>query len=79
MSDKNNQKQVTVDGGNGVAHIAYRVSDVFSIFPITPSSDMSELSDVWATQGMKNIWGQVPQVIEMQSEGGAAGTAHGAL
>lgn len=73
------QKKVTVDGGNAVAHIAYRVSDICSIFPITPSSDMSELSDLWATQGHKNIWGQVPQVIEMQSEGGAAGTAHGAL
>ena len=72
-------KQVTVDGGNAVAHIAYRVSDICSIYPITPSSDMSELSDLWATQGLKNIWGQVPQVIEMQSEGGAAGTAHGAL
>jgi len=79
MTDQNNQKQVTVDGGNSVAHIAYRVSDICSIFPITPSSDMSELSDVWSTQGQKNIWGQVPQVIEMQSEGGAAGTAHGAL
>ena len=79
MSDQNNTKQVTVDGGYGVAHIAYRVSDICSIFPITPSSDMSELSDLWSTQGQKNIWGQVPLVIEMQSEGGAAGTAHGAL
>ena len=79
MSDQNKVKQVTVDGGNAVAHIAYRVSDLCSIYPITPSSDMSELSDLWATQGIKNIWGQVPQVIEMQSEGGAAGTAHGAL
>ena len=72
-------KLVTVDGGHAVAHIAYRVSEICSIYPITPSSDMSELSDLWATQGVKNIWGQVPQVIEMQSEGGAAGTAHGAL
>ncbi len=79
MSEQNKPKQVTVDGGNAVAHIAYRVSDICSIYPITPSSDMSELSDLWATQGVKNIWGQVPQVIEMQSEGGAAGTAHGAL
>ena len=79
MSDQNKVKQVTVDGSNAVAHIAYRVTDICSIYPITPSSDMSELSDVWATQGLKNIWGQVPQVIEMQSEGGAAGTAHGAL
>ncbi|OOZ40563.1 pyruvate:ferredoxin (flavodoxin) oxidoreductase [Solemya pervernicosa gill symbiont] len=79
MSEQNNTRKVTVDGGNAVAHIAYRVSDICSIYPITPSSDMSELSDLWATQGIKNIWGQVPQVIEMQSEGGAAGTAHGAL
>ena len=79
MSEAKQIKQVTVDGGHAVAHIAYRVSDLCSIYPITPSSDMSELSDLWATQGLKNIWGQVPQVIEMQSEGGAAGTAHGAL
>ncbi len=79
MSEQNQTKKVTVDGGHAVAHIAYRVSEICSIYPITPSSDMSELSDLWATQGVKNIWGQVPQVIEMQSEGGAAGTAHGAL
>ena len=79
MSEQNNVKQVTVDGGNAVAHVAYRVSEICSIYPITPSSDMAELSDLWATQGVQNIWGQVPQVIEMQSEGGAAGTAHGAL
>ncbi len=79
MSEQHKSKQVTVDGGHAVAHVAYRVSEICSIYPITPSSDMSELSDLWATQGLKNIWGQVPQVIEMQSEGGAAGTAHGAL
>jgi len=79
MSEQDNSKQVTVDGGHAVAHVAYRVSEICSIYPITPSSDMSELSDLWATQGVPNIWGQVPQVIEMQSEGGAAGTAHGAL
>ncbi|WP_127478046.1 pyruvate:ferredoxin (flavodoxin) oxidoreductase [Sulfurivermis fontis] len=79
MSEQDKSKQVTVDGGHAVAHIAYRVSEICSIYPITPSSDMSELSDLWATQGVPNIWGQVPQVIEMQSEGGAAGTAHGAL
>ncbi len=79
MSEAKQIKQVTVDGGNAVAHVAYRVSEICSIYPITPSSDMAELSDLWATQGVQNIWGQVPQVIEMQSEGGAAGTAHGAL
>ena len=81
MSDKkmNQAKQVTMDGGTGVAHIAYRVSEICSIYPITPSSDMAELCDQWSAQGKENIWGQVPDVIEMQSEGGAAGTAHGAL
>lgn len=72
-------KQTTVDGGYGVAHIAYRVSEICSIYPITPSSDMAELCDQWAAAGQHNIWKQVPDVIEMQSEGGAAGTAHGAL
>jgi len=83
MSDTNKPvelaPQVAMDGGTAVAHIAYRVSQVISIYPITPSTDMAELSDNWATQGKPNIWGQVPDVIEMQSEGGAAGTAHGAL
>ena len=79
MSEKIKPQQVTIEGGHAVAHIAYQVSDICSIYPITPSSDMSDLSDLWATQGRKNIWGAVPQVIEMQSEGGAAGTAHGAL
>jgi len=72
-------QQVAMDGGTAVAHIAYRVSEVISIYPITPSTDMAELSDNWSSQGKPNIWGQVPDVIEMQSEGGAAGTAHGAL
>jgi pyruvate-ferredoxin/flavodoxin oxidoreductase len=79
MSQNNNPEQITIDGGHAVAHVAYRVSEVCSIYPITPSSDMSELTDTWSAQGIPNIWGQVPQVIEMQSEGGAAGTAHGAL
>ena len=79
MSKDSKAKQVTVDGGHGVAHIAYRVSEVCSIYPITPSSDMAELCDVWSANHIPNIWGQVPDVIEMQSEGGAAGTAHGAL
>ena len=79
MTDKNNSKQITFDGGTGVAHIAYRVNEICSIYPITPSSDMSELCDQWSSQGIENVWGQVPEVIELQSEGGAAGTAHGAL
>lgn len=79
MTDKNKAKQITFDGGTGVAHVAYRVSEICSIYPITPSSDMAELCDQWSAQGKENLWGQVPDVIEMQSEGGAAGTAHGAL
>jgi pyruvate-ferredoxin/flavodoxin oxidoreductase len=67
------------DGNTAAAHIAYRVNEVCAIFPITPSSTMAELADAWAAQGLKNIWGQVPVVQQMQSEGGAAGAAHGAL
>ncbi|WPV65703.1 pyruvate:ferredoxin (flavodoxin) oxidoreductase [Chitinophaga sp. LS1] len=69
----------TLDGNEAVAYIAYRVNEVCAIYPITPSSTMSELADEWAAKGLKNIWGQVPDVIEMQSEGGAAGVVHGAL
>jgi len=69
----------TLDGNEAVARVAYAVSEICSIFPITPSSPMAELADVWSASGKKNIWGQVPDIIEMQSEGGAAGTAHGAL
>ena len=69
----------TLDANEAVARIAYSVSEICSIFPITPSSAMAEHADVWAANGKKNIWGQVPDIIEMQSEGGAAGTAHGAL
>jgi pyruvate-ferredoxin/flavodoxin oxidoreductase len=79
MSEKKILDKVAMDGGHAVAHIAYRVSEVASIYPITPSSDMAEMCDVWSAQGLKNIFGTVPDVIEMQSEGGAAGTAHGSL
>ena len=69
----------TMDGNTAVAHVAYRVNEVCAIFPITPSSTMAELADEWTAAGVKNIWGQVPVVQEMQSEGGAAGAVHGAL
>jgi pyruvate-ferredoxin/flavodoxin oxidoreductase len=69
----------TMDGNTAVAHIAYRVNEVCAIFPITPSSTMAELADEWVADGVKNIWGNVPVVQEMQSEGGAAGAVHGAL
>jgi pyruvate-ferredoxin/flavodoxin oxidoreductase len=70
---------VTIDGNEAVAHVAYQVSDVVAIYPITPSSPMGEWADQWATAGRPNIWGTVPSVVEMQSEGGAAGALHGAL
>ncbi|NOX69747.1 MAG: pyruvate:ferredoxin (flavodoxin) oxidoreductase [Gammaproteobacteria bacterium] len=72
-------RQQTVDANEAVARVAYLVSEVCSIYPITPSSAMAEWVDVWSASGRKNIWGQVPDIMEMQSEGGAAGTAHGAL
>jgi len=69
----------TVDGNEAAASIAYRVSEICAIYPITPSSTMGELADQWAAEGRPNIWGTVPHVVEMQSEGGAAGAIHGAL
>jgi len=71
--------RTTMDGNTAVAHVAYRVNEVCAIFPITPSSTMAELADQWAAEGATNIWGNVPVVQEMQSEGGAAGAVHGAL
>ena len=68
-----------VDGNEAVASVAYRASEVIAIYPITPSSTMGELSDEWAAQKIPNLWGAVPDIIEMQSEGGAAGTIHGAI
>jgi len=71
--------QSCIDGNEAAAHVAYRTNEVIAIYPITPSSPMGESSDQWSSRGVKNIWGTVPRVIEMQSEGGAAGAAHGAL
>jgi pyruvate-ferredoxin/flavodoxin oxidoreductase len=69
----------TMDGNTAVAHVAYRLNEVCAIFPITPSSPMAELADEWSSKGITNIFGTVPVVQEMQSEGGAAGALHGAL
>ena len=69
----------TLDGNEAAASIAYRTNEICAIYPITPSSTMAELADQWATEGKTNIWGTVPHVIEMQSEGGVAGAVHGAL
>jgi pyruvate-ferredoxin/flavodoxin oxidoreductase len=73
------RKKITIDGNEAAAYVAYHNSEVIAIYPITPSSGMGELSDAWAAAGMKNIWGTVPSVSELQSEGGAAGAVHGAL
>lgn len=69
----------TMDGNTAAAHISYAFTDVAAIYPITPSSSMAEHADEWAAQGRKNIFGQTVQVVEMQSEGGAAGAVHGSL
>ncbi len=71
--------RVVMDGNAAAAHVAYRVNEVCAIYPITPSSPMAELADEWTAQGVTNIWGNTPVIQEMQSEGGAAGTVHGAL
>lgn len=76
MGDK---KYVTVDGNEAAAYVAHLTNEVIAIYPITPASPMGELSDAWSAQGRRNIFGTVPDVIEMQSEAGAAGAVHGAL
>src|ERR1700728_3556250 len=73
------RKFKTMDANEAVAHVAYGVSEVIAIYPITPSSPMGEWADQWSSEGVQNIWGTVPHVMEMQSEGGAAGAVHGAL
>ncbi|MFT3891468.1 MAG: pyruvate:ferredoxin (flavodoxin) oxidoreductase [Anaerolineales bacterium] len=74
------KKQVImIDGNEATASVAHRMSEVIAIYPITPSSGMGEFSDEWSAKGKKNLWGTTPLVIEMQSEGGAAGAVHGAL
>ncbi|MCL1837606.1 MAG: pyruvate:ferredoxin (flavodoxin) oxidoreductase [Treponema sp.] len=76
MSEKN---MVMIDGNTAAAHVAHALSEVIAIYPITPSSPMGELSDEFTAQGRKNLWGTVPDVVEMQSEAGAAAAVHGAL
>ncbi|MBW8012861.1 MAG: pyruvate:ferredoxin (flavodoxin) oxidoreductase [Chloroflexi bacterium] len=74
-----NRPKITITGNQAVASVAYKLNEVIAIYPITPSSPMGEWADQWYAEGIPNIWGTVPTVIEMQSEGGAAGTVHGAL
>jgi pyruvate-ferredoxin/flavodoxin oxidoreductase len=73
------RNKVTIDGNEAVASVAYQVSEVIAIYPITPSSAMGEWADQWSAEGRYNLWGTVPRVVEMQSEAGAAATLHGAL
>jgi pyruvate-ferredoxin/flavodoxin oxidoreductase len=73
------ERMITVDGNEAVARVAYRLNEVAAIYPITPSSVMGELADDWAVHGQENLWGSVPSIVEMQSEGGAIGAVHGAL
>src|SRR5689334_18777081 len=73
------RRKVTVDGNEAAASVAHRASEVIAIYPITPSSPMGEFADQWSAEGKKNLWGNIPAVVEMQSEAGAAGAVHGAL
>ena len=73
------KKMVCIDGNTAAAHVAHATNEVIAIYPITPSSVMGEISDAKSAMGQKNIWGTIPKVVEMQSEGGAAGAVHGAL
>jgi len=73
------QQTLTIDGNQAAASIAHKLNEVIAIYPITPSSNMGEWADEWSAKGQKNLWGTVPQVIEMQSEAGVAGAIHGAL
>ncbi len=70
---------VTIDGNEAAAYVAHKTNEVIAIYPITPSSNMGEWADQWSAMGITNIWGTIPQVVEMQSEGGASGAVHGAL
>lgn len=78
-SNTEKPRRVTIDGNEAAAHVAYRSNEICAIYPITPSSPMAELADQWANQGLTNVWGQVPVITQMQSEGGVAGAVHGAL
>ncbi len=73
------RREITIDGNEATASVAHRINEVIAIYPITPSSNMGEWADEWSAKNMKNIWGVVPNVVEMQSEGGASAAVHGAL
>ena len=79
MKETPKRQYVTIDGNEAAAYVAHKLNEVIAIYPITPSSNMGEWADEWSSQGRKNLWGTIPSVTEMQSEGGAAGAVHGAL
>jgi len=74
-----NRSNVTIDGNEAAAFVAHKTNEVCAIYPITPSSNMGEWADQWSAEGKRNIWGTIPTVVELQSEGGASGAVHGAL
>ena len=69
----------TIDGNEAAAYVAYRLNEAMAIYPITPSSPIAEWCEHWASEGKRNLWGSIPAIIEMQSEGGAVGAVHGML
>ena len=73
------RKMKTMDGNTAAAYVSYAFTDVAAIYPITPSSPMADVTDKWAAQGKKNLFGETVKVTEMESEGGAAGAVHGSL
>ncbi len=78
-SNSKGPRFATIDGNEAAAYVAYRLNEVMAIYPITPSSPIAEWCDQWASEGKRNLWGTIPSLMEMQSEGGAAGAVHGAL
>jgi pyruvate-ferredoxin/flavodoxin oxidoreductase len=79
MESELHRERLVVDGNEAAARVAHKLAEVIAIYPITPASPMGELADTWSAAGGENLWGQVPEIVEMQSEGGAAGAVHGAL
>ena len=79
MQAQRGSHRLVLDGNEAAARIAHKLAEVVAIYPITPASPMGELADAWSAAGEKNLWGQVPEIVEMQSEAGAAGAVHGAL
>jgi pyruvate-ferredoxin/flavodoxin oxidoreductase len=79
MEPRATSQQLVVDGNEAAARVAHKLAEVIAIYPITPASAMGELADAWSATGGRNLWGQVPEIVEMQSEAGAAGVVHGAL